>query len=354
LHGVFSITAAGDWTYAMDRGATQQFTPIFSGIEVFLVESLDGTAREQFSIAIEGSNDPLVAADDFARTDEDTPLNIPFEALFVNDFDVDTAFALIDIDSSNTLGTLVNHGAAVTYTPNAAFDFLDNGQRAFDSFDYTIIDSFGLRATATVIIEVGGITTAQPSQPPASATIGILPGLEVTQTTINGGDVQRSNVESISIEFSLPPNSQDLIDTGAIASAIQIANTQAASLTPGHFRYDPILATLTIDLTIDGFGGSRATLLHNGRYELRIDTSMLPLTDDDGTVDGFHRFDFHRLEGDFNGDRSVANDDRDLFFAHYGSKRGHARYDFAFDLTQDGVINIADHFTFIKLMGKRV
>jgi hypothetical protein len=50
----------------------------------------------------------------------------------------------------------------------------------------------------------------------------------------------------------------------------------------------------------------------------------------------------------------VGTTDRDAFFTHYGSTSGQARYDFAFDLTGDGTINISDYLAFTRLMGQSV
>jgi hypothetical protein len=133
-------------------------------------------------------------------------------------------------------------------------------------------------------------------------------------------------------------------------------------LASSRYQYDAATTTLTIDLSTDGFGGSLATLLTDAAYELRLDTSLIAaagnssnlLVDDDGTADGTRRFAFHRLFGDFDGDRVVGLADRDAFFLHYGSLAGQARYDFAFDLTQDSVINIMDYLAFVRRMGRSV
>jgi hypothetical protein len=75
---------------------------------------------------------------------------------------------------------------------------------------------------------------------------------------------------------------------------------------------------MTIDLTEDGFSGSRLTMLENGHYELRLDTTLIAATtggalvDSDGDSDGTYRFHFQRLLGDFNGDGKVDDVDIDL------------------------------------------
>lgn len=180
--------------------------------------------------------------------------------------------------------------------------------------------------------------------------------LFVAAVTVNHGEAQRSNVESISLRFNQATNLEALIASGQISDAVQVAGIV---LDNSRFRYDPSSYVLVIDLTIDGFGGSRATMLADGRYHVQLDTSLIraealaviSLLDDDGLADGFRRVAFHRLEGDFDGDRMVGTKDRDAFFTHYGSIDGQKRYDFAFDLNGDGVINIVDYFALIALWG---
>jgi hypothetical protein len=199
----------------------------------------------------------------------------------------------------------------------------------------------------------------------SSITVTINPPLvapQVSQFTVNGGSTQRSNIDSLAVKFSQNVNLQALITSGQITTAVRLFNGGLVSLTASRYRYDATTFTLTIDVTTDGFGGSKTTRLTNAVYELRLDTSLITaaanssnrLADDDGTADGIRRYQFHRLLGDYNGDRTVGTTDRDAFFTHYGSTSGQARYDFAFDLTGDGTINISDYLAFTRLMGQSV
>jgi surface-anchored protein len=210
---------------------------------------------------------------------------------------------------------------------------------------------------------------------PAEATLTILdddvaaPPLFVEGVVVNGGADQRSNVETVAVRFSGATNLQALIDSGAVVDAVRLfrSNGRPVELSLSHFRWDAATSTLTIDLTVDGFGGSRLTRFADGRYELRLDTSLITsadgavgLTDDDGTVDGVYRSRFHRLRGDFNGDRVVNRKDVDLFFGHIGGVEGkNNRYDFAFDLTgkngkPDGRVGGRDLKALRFLLGRTV
>jgi hypothetical protein len=187
--------------------------------------------------------------------------------------------------------------------------------------------------------------------------------LIVQELRINDGSAQRSNVETVAIQFNQDVNLQALINGGTIGNAVQLfTGTTKISLAANRYQYNAATFTLTIDLTVDGFGGSRSTMLADGRYELRLDTTLIaaagqpgnPLVDDDGTADGVRRVNFLRLLGDFDGDGVVTLADRSLLLAHYGSVAGQPLYDFAFDLNGDGIINITDYLFWTTLLGHKV
>jgi surface-anchored protein len=219
---------------------------------------------------------------------------------------------------------------------------------------------------ALTVPESSAVTLGEP----ASAIVTILDddSLRVVSIVVNNGETQRSNIETLSIQFSGPSNVQALIDNGHITRAVKLfrSNGHQVNLSAARFRYDAATFTLTIDVTKDGFGGSQSTLLKDGKYELRLDTQRIraanngpKLTDDDGENDRIYRSQFHRLEGDFNGDQKVRLRDIELFFSHFGAEEGSPRYDFAFDLTgrhdePDGRIDWRDLLRLLTLYGNTV
>lgn len=179
---------------------------------------------------------------------------------------------------------------------------------------------------------------------------------------VNAGAAQRSNVERVEVRFNRATNVPDLIASGAIVDSVQLFGTNRIILDARHFQYHAATTTLIVDLTVDGFGGSRATLLGDGRFQLRLDTAAITargvpgngLLDDDGEADGWASRDFHRLEGDYDGDGVVSLLDRSLFLAHYGIRVGQGAYDFIHDLDGDGVVGLADYPRRSKRIGRRV
>ena len=86
----------------------------------------------------------LVAVDDYAATPEDTPVTV---SVLDNDTDADNGtISLVSVTNAQH-GAAAIDGNSVTYTPNQGFD-------GDDSFTYTITDSEGQTATATVHITV--------------------------------------------------------------------------------------------------------------------------------------------------------------------------------------------------------
>jgi hypothetical protein len=224
---------------------------------------------------------------------------------------------------------------------------------------FTLSHSYAAAGTFTVTTTV---TDKDGGRGSGTTVVTVQPPLAIVSITVNDGSAQRSNIEQLSIRFNEDADLQRLIDDGTIGSAVQLFGVGQVVISSSRFRYDASTFTLVIDLTTDGFGGSQATLLADGRYELRLNAGLISakglttnhLVDDDGTDDGVRRNSFHRLRGDFNGDAQVDLADRDLFYAHYGSRKGQAAYDYAFDLDGDGVIGLADYMLWTKLLGRTV
>jgi hypothetical protein len=139
-----SVTNNGDgtFTYTPDEN--------FNGSDSFMYQVCDtDNLCDTATVTIEVApvNDPPVAVDDSASTDEDIPVDIDAVA---NDSDVDDnldpSTATVVIDPSN--GTVTNNGdGTFTYTPDPNFF-------GTDSFEYEVCDTDNLCDTATVTVEV--------------------------------------------------------------------------------------------------------------------------------------------------------------------------------------------------------
>ncbi|MEQ8837075.1 MAG: PA14 domain-containing protein, partial [Lacipirellulaceae bacterium] len=137
--------------------------------------------RGTIEVTVLGVNDIPVAHDDNAMGGEDHILYVGAEdGLLANDFDVDIgdmlAVSLVNgqviavgqpIELSSGALLRVYPDGAYAYDPNGAYEFLNQGDIAIDSFTYSVTDNFGKSADA-------------------SATVTILGADDQTVTLING------------------------------------------------------------------------------------------------------------------------------------------------------------------------
>ncbi len=142
-NGSVTINGDGTLTYTPDAD--------YNGPDSFTYTISDangGTDTATVAITVNPANDPPVAVDDSANTNEDVAVVI---SPLGNDTDADGDPLTITATSGATNGNVVNNGnGTITYTPDANF----NGQ---DSFTYTISDGQGGTDTATVIIAVASV-----------------------------------------------------------------------------------------------------------------------------------------------------------------------------------------------------
>jgi VCBS repeat-containing protein len=128
------------------------------------------TGTGEVIVTIEGVNDLPIAINDHAATDEDTPLDI---AVLGNDSDPDRSdrlqvarvngqalsFGNPVVLASGALVGLTLDGR-LRYDPANGFAHLPAGERAVDSFTYTVSDANGGFADATVSLIVAGLNDA--------------------------------------------------------------------------------------------------------------------------------------------------------------------------------------------------
>ncbi|MCK5827449.1 tandem-95 repeat protein, partial [Candidatus Bipolaricaulota bacterium] len=125
----------------------------FNGVDSFtytLSDGNGGTATATVTMTVTPVNDPPVAENDSALTDEESPVSI---SVLLNDLDPDGDNLFIEEVSQPAHGTAQNLGTTITYAPDEDF----NGT---DSLTYRISDGQGGSDTATVTITVLPINDA--------------------------------------------------------------------------------------------------------------------------------------------------------------------------------------------------
>jgi hypothetical protein len=186
--------------------------------------------------------------------------------------------------------------------------------------------------------------------------------LVINQFTVDQGESQRSNIETVSVQFNQNTNLPSLISSGAITTAVQVVGAGGPlSLTADRYQYNPSTNTLMIDLTVGG--GRHRTMLSDGRYQLQLDTAQitalgssvnhLNLQSTTPSQDGQVRYGFFRLLGDLNGDGVVNSQDlvieRNQLIGYAG-----AVPTIAGDINGDGVVDINDYIALRQRLGKHL
>jgi hypothetical protein len=172
-NGALVLNADGSFSYDPE--------PDFCGTDSFTYVANDGQADSNVAtvtITVDCVNDPPVADDDTATTDEDTPITID---VLANDSDVDGDSLTVDSVTLPANGTAtINPDGTITYTP-------DSNYYGPDTFSYTISDGNGGTNTADVEVTV----TPMNDLPLANiseiddATIPLPVTVKVTPQTLN-------------------------------------------------------------------------------------------------------------------------------------------------------------------------
>jgi uncharacterized repeat protein (TIGR01451 family) len=121
----------------------------------------NNTATERTAVDV---NDPPLAEDDTATTDEDNPVTVAAPGVLSNDSDPDVGdnLTVTAVDTSGTAGAVTAWAAdgSFTYDPDEQFEYLKAGASTTDSFTYTVSDDKGGTDTATVTVTIDGADDA--------------------------------------------------------------------------------------------------------------------------------------------------------------------------------------------------
>ncbi|NET16682.1 MAG: tandem-95 repeat protein, partial [Okeania sp. SIO1H6] len=172
-----SFTPATNGTVTLDDNGTPGdttddllvYTPDsdFNGSDSFTYTTTDGTLTDTatVNITVDPVNDAPVAVDDTATTNEDTATT---GNVLTNDTDVNgDILTVTEVDGvAGNVGTQItltsgalltlNADGSYSYDPNGQFESLNDGDKATDSFSYTISDGT-LTDTATVNVTIDGL-----------------------------------------------------------------------------------------------------------------------------------------------------------------------------------------------------
>lgn len=125
-----------------------------------VADRFGATSKATVTVEVTGVNDAPQAAADHAVTNQNWPVKI---VVIGNDTDIDIndTIRVVSVDTTGLVGdAFVNHDGTLTYRPNGEFDYLGKGEKAFETFTYTIADQHGATSTASVTVQINGVNDA--------------------------------------------------------------------------------------------------------------------------------------------------------------------------------------------------
>jgi uncharacterized protein YhjY with autotransporter beta-barrel domain len=237
-------------TLVQNASGTLTYTPTagFVGQDSFTYTAFDSSESESnaatVTITVAAPNSPPVAVNDSAVTDQDAAVLIP---VLANDSDPDGDALQVSAVGAPANGTAQVSGNGVLYTPAAGFT-------GTDQFSYTVSDSLGASASATVSVAVNAI---EPPALPTAVITGLLPlypdtdgqpGETVTASgasstaiegdvatyvwSVNGTEVLRGPDADVSLTLPNGENTVELvvIDQGGLASEAAAQTVAVAAI----------------------------------------------------------------------------------------------------------------------------
>jgi VCBS repeat-containing protein len=257
-----TVTDNGDGTFDYDPGTAFDHLAVGeTATDVVTYDISDGNggvASAEVTITVTGQNDAPVAADDTAGYGEDDPGSTIL--VLGNDTDADTGdtTSVSAIDTTGTVGSVVNNGTNVSYDPNGQFNALQAGQTATDTFTYTVIDSQGATDTASVTVTITGANDA-PTANDDTATVAEEDGATAIPVRANDTDPDAGTVLFI-FSVTQPTNGGAVTHNGFQASydpqgafdSLGVGETATDTFTYTILDGDGGSATATVTVTITG------------------------------------------------------------------------------------------------------
>ncbi len=162
-----TVTAASapNGTVTINPDGTLRYVPNpnFNGTDTitYVISDGDGgTSTAVVTVTVTPVNDPPVAVNDVATTNEDQPVTI---GVLGNDSDVDGDPLTVTAATSPNGTVVINPDGTISFTPNPNF----NGPT---TITYTISDGKGGTSTATVNVTVNAVNDAPVANPSSAAT----------------------------------------------------------------------------------------------------------------------------------------------------------------------------------------
>ncbi len=207
----------------------------------------------------EPDNSAPVAVDDAPAAIDEDAVQVEIDVLGNDSDPDDDALTVLSVNSTGAQGAVtIDAAGRVLYTPGAAFQGLNDGQTATDTFSYTVSDGRGGADTATVTVTISGTDEVPDNNAPiavddAPAAIGEDAGAIVIDVLGNDSDPDSDTLTVIGVDQSLTTGLVTLSGDGVVSYD---PNGQFEGLDAGETTTDSFTYTVS-----DGQGGvSQATV----------------------------------------------------------------------------------------------
>jgi len=242
-----TVTLGSDGGFTYDPGTAFDFLAVGETaqdmVQYSVADGNGGADTDNLVFTLSGLNDAPVAADDALSVGEDAILtgNVTGDNGNGADSDPDTSDipfvtavngVTADIGSQITLASgarlVLNGSGTFSYDTNGAFETLNTGETATDSFTYTLSDGNGGSDTATATITIGG---------DADAPVAVDDPFTTNEDTAASGTVLGNDTDADEDVLSVAALNGETADVGQ-----QVVLASGALLTlraDGTFDYDP-------------------------------------------------------------------------------------------------------------------
>lgn len=215
-----AATSAGNGSVAINTDQSLNYTPNanFNGNDVINYTISDGNGGSDLAtvnVTVNPINDNPVAVSEAISTDEDSSFTL---AVLTNDSDVDGDTLSVASASATSGTTTVSTDNIISYTPNANF----NGS---DSISYTISDSQGGEATASVVVTVVSVNDVPVATSDTATTS------EDTATTISvlSNDTDLDG-DTLTVQSATATNGSVTINSGTTLTYTPTANFNGSDI----------------------------------------------------------------------------------------------------------------------------
>jgi len=165
------------------------------------------------------------------------------------------------VDTTGTQGTVTFDDDSVTYDPAGAFDDLEDGESATDTFTYTITDGAGNFDSASVIVDIDGVSilTTEIVEPIEYVATPNEEELFVLKVDNSGGDITNPDYDGTATIAGFDPAEDTLVFENVAGSTVtedDILNENGLTVLENPIPPVSLTYVLADDPAVEGTDGA--------------------------------------------------------------------------------------------------